>query len=309
MPQLKISRHFDINADVVLYRGSCLELLPQIPDGSVQLVVTSPPYNIGKAYETKTSLDRYLDFQSEVIDQCIRVLAKDGSICWQVGNYVDNGEIVPLDIVLHPLFSKHGLQLRNRIVWHFGHGLHASKRFSGRYEVIMWYTKGDGYYFNLDPIRVPQKYPGKKYYKGPKRGELSGNPLGKNPSDVWDIPNVKSNHIEKTSHPAQFPVELIERLVLSLTREGEWTLDPFSGVGTTQVASVMHARRSIGAEIVKEYSDLAMDRLRKVKAGRLLIRPMNRPVYDPKDPHNIPPKAASLSDEAEELPFQCRKVD
>jgi adenine-specific DNA-methyltransferase len=309
MPELRIARHFDKNADVVLYNGSCLDLLPHIPERSIKLVVTSPPYNIGKSYEKKTSLDRYLSFQKEVIDECIRVLAPDGSICWQVGNYVENGEIVPLDIILHPLFAKHGLQLRNRIVWHFGHGLHASKRFSGRYEVIMWYTKGDTYYFNIDPVRVPQKYPSKKYYKGPKRGALSGNPLGKNPSDVWDIPNVKSNHIEKTSHPAQFPVELIERLVLSMTREGEWTLDPYSGVGTTQVASVMHSRRSIGAEIVKEYSDLALDRLKKVKAGKLLIRPMNRPVFDPKDPHNIPPKAARISDGSDEWLFPLKKID
>ena len=201
--------------------------------------------------------------------------------------------------MLHPLFAKHGLHLRNRIVWHFGHGLHASKRFSGRYEVIMWYTKSDSYYFNLLANQSSPKVPrSKKFYKGPKRGLLSGNPLGKNPSDVWNIPNVKSNHIEKTIHPAQFPVELIERLILSMTREGDWTLDPFAGVGTTQVASVMHLRKSIGAEIMKEYYELGVQRLMKVKSGNLLIRPMNRPVYDPANPHNIPPKAARIADES-----------
>ena len=109
--------------------------------------------------------------------------------------------------------------MRNRIVWHFEHGLHCSRRLSGRYETIMWFTKGDDYVFELDPIRVPQKYPGKKYFKGPKAGQYSCNPLGKNPGDVWTIPNVKSNHVEKTGHPCQFPVELIERLVLALTRK------------------------------------------------------------------------------------------
>lgn len=148
-----------------------------------------------------------------------------------MGNYVDNGEIIPLDILLYPIFSSFKLKLRNRIVWHFGHGLHASKRFSGRYEVILWFTKTDEYVFNLDNVRVPQKLPNKKHFKGPNKGKLSGHPLGKNPSDVWEIPNVKSNHVEKTIHPCQFPVELIERLVLALTDEGDWVFDPFIGGG------------------------------------------------------------------------------
>jgi len=121
---------------------------------------------------------------------------------------------VPLDIQFDPIFRKHGLSLRNRIIWHFGHGLHNKRRFSGRYEVILWYTKSDNYVFNLDDVRIPSKYPGKRHFKGPKTGQLSGNPKGKNPEDVWDIPNVKSNHVEKTEHPCQFPVGLVERLIL-----------------------------------------------------------------------------------------------
>ena len=109
--------------------------------------------------------------------------------------------------------------------------------FLERYEVVLWFTKSNKYTFDLDPIRVPQKYPQKKHFKGPKKGELSGNPLGKNPSDIWDIPNVKANHIEKTIHPCQFPVELIERLVLSMTKENDWVFDPFMGVGSTAIAS------------------------------------------------------------------------
>ena len=107
-----------------------------------------------------------------MIAECVRLLHPKGSLCWQVGNHVDNGEIVPLDTVLYPVFKAHGLKLRNRIVWHFEHGLHCSKRLSGRYETILWFTKGDDYIFNLDAIRVPSKYPGKKYFKGPKAGQL-----------------------------------------------------------------------------------------------------------------------------------------
>lgn len=290
MSKIKITSRFNKKSDLVLYKGDCLRLLSKVPDGFVKLVVTSPPYNLGKAYERRVGLEKYLDQQRRVITECVRVLSDGGSICWQVGNYVDNGEIIPLDVVLYPIFDSLGLRLRNRIVWHFGHGLHASKRFSGRYEVIMWFTKGKEYTFNLDAIRVPQKYPNKKHFKGPKKGEFSCNPLGKNPTDVWEIPNVKANHVEKTIHPCQFPVELIERLVLSMTGEEDWVLDPFIGVGTTAIAALIHNRKAIGADITTEYIEIARKRIRLAEKSALRIRPMQRNVYDPNKPDkNIPP--------------------
>ena len=202
-----------------------------------------------------------------------------------MGNHVDNGEIFPLDAILYPIFKNFNLKLRNRVVWHFGHGLHCSKRLSGRYETILWFTKGDDYIFNLDPIRVPSKYPNKKYFKGPNSGKISGNPLGKNPSDVWEIPNVKSNHIEKTIHPCQFPVELVERLVLALTNERDIVLDPYMGVGSSVIAAIKHNRRGYGCEIVQEYVDIARDRINDFYAGRLKTREMGKPVYDPNLPY------------------------
>lgn len=294
-------------ANIVIYQGDVLDLLPTIPDNSIQLIVTSPPYNLGKEYENKVHINDYLAQQEIIINQCINKLKTGGSICWQVGNYVSNGEIIPLDILLFPIFSKNGLQLRNRIVWTFGHGLHASKRFSGRYEVILWFTKGENYLFNLDAVRIPQKYPNKKYFKGPKKGQLSGNPLGKNPTDVWDIPNVKANHIEKTIHPCQFPVELIERLVLSLTDPGDWVFDPFIGVGTTAIAALMHGRRAVGAEIIPEYIEIAKERLELANKGRLKIRPIDRPVYNPKDKNEfIMPKVVNL--QVNEQPRLCESA-
>ena len=203
------------------------------------------------------------------------------SICWQVGNHVDNGEIFPLDIILYPIFTAHGLQLRNRIVWTFGHGLHCQKRFSGRYETILWFTKSGDYTFNLDPVRIPAKYPNKRYFKGPKKGSFSGNPLGKNPTDVWDIPNVKSNHVEKTIHPCQFPVGLVERLILALTNEGENVLDPYLGVGSSAIAALKQKRRAYGCDLDERYIDIARERIRDLQAGTLRTRPMNKPVYEP----------------------------
>jgi len=259
--------------------------LAALADESIQLVVTSPPYNIGKEYERRTELDQYIAAQRAVISECVRVLRPGGSICWQVGNHVDAGEIFPLDSLLYPVFKEGGLKLRNRIVWHFGHGLHCSRRFSGRYEVILWFTKGDEYTFNLDSVRVPSKYPEKKHFKGPNAGKLSGNPLGKNPSDVWEIPNVKSNHVEKTIHPCQFPVELVERLVLALTRPNDIVLDPYMGVASSIIAALKHERIGYGCDIDQSYVDVAWQRIRDFTAGQLRLREMGKPVYDPSLPY------------------------
>lgn len=276
----EMSRVFDVASRVSLFSGDCLDFLRTIPDDSIQLVVTSPPYNIGKEYEQDLDIEVYVSQQRKVVDECVRVLRPCGSICWQVGNFVDKGEIIPLDVLLYPCFKDNGLHMRNRIVWQFGHGLHCSNRFSGRYETINWFTKSDRYTFNLDPVRVPQKYPGKKHFKGPKKGQYSGNPKGKNPSDVWEIPNVKNNHVEKTDHPCQFPIALVQRLILSLSNEGDWVLDPFLGAGSTVVAAVLNGRRGAGSEIVEKYCRLAVQRVEDALHGKLQVR-SDMPVYAP----------------------------
>lgn len=249
--------------DVTIFHGDCRELLAQIPNGSAQLVVTSPPYNIGKTYEQRINLREYLRDQREVINACIDKLRPGGSICWQVGNHVDDGEVFPLDVLLYPFFVERGLRLRNRIIWHFEHGLHCSQRFSGRHESILWFTRGDRhgkYLFDVDPVRVPQKYPGKEFFKGPRKGEFSANPLGKNPGDVWIIPNVKHNHPEKTIHPCQFPVELVERLVLALTRKTDLVIDP----SIWESARRLSRDCSTGADRLERTSQRSMSTLRTV---------------------------------------------
>lgn len=271
----------DEQAKVLIAAKDNLAFMRPLPDASMKLIVTSPPYNIGKSYERRTPLEAYVQSQAQVIAECVRLLHPNGSLCWQVGNHVDKGEVFPLDMVLYHVFKDHGLKMRNRIVWHFEHGLHCTNRLSGRHETIMWFTKGDDYTFNLDPIRVPSKYPGKKYFKGPKAGQLSGNPLGKNPSDVWAIPNVKNNHPEKTVHPCQFPVELVERLVLSMTDQGDSVFDPYMGVGSSVIAALKHGRAAYGCDIDKTYAKIARERIQALKKGTLKTRPMNKPIYDP----------------------------
>lgn len=289
----EIVDHFDIDQKIVLHCGDTLEFLQSISNKTAKLIITSPPYNIGKQYEDRTAINEYLEFQAEVIHELIRILREDGSICWQVGNFVENAEIIPLDILYYDIFKKQGLKLRNRIVWRFNHGLHASKRFSGRYETILWFTKSDLYTFNLDAVRIPSKYPGKRHFKGPKRGLPSGNPLGKNPSDVWefvaqewdkelwDIPNVKANHPEKTIHPCQYPIELVERCVLALTNDTDWVLDPYCGVGSALIAALKHNRKAIGVDKELQYIEIAKERIENFYAGNLKIRPLGKPVFEP----------------------------
>lgn len=319
------------NKDVLIINNDTLKCIKKIPDNSAMLVVSSPPYNLGKPYEKRVEFEEYLSWQREVTEELVRVLKTEGSLCWQVGNYIENGEVFPLDIYFYDIFKGHGLFLRNRIVWRFGHGLHTQKRFSGRYETILWFTKSEEYVFNLDPVRIPQKYPGKKAFRGPNRGKLSGNPLGKNPSDVWDpieqeypseswrieyessfslkhhkkpiekvekqlkelfeeewrtgiwdIPNVKSNHPEKTIHTSQFPIELIERLVLALTNENDVVLDPFSGVGSALVAAILQQRKAIGIDYEKQYNDIALERCIQALDGTIKKRELGKQVYKPK---------------------------
>lgn len=293
MNQQKLSEKFSVDSRIVLTEGDTLEVLKNLPSSAFKLIVSSPPYNIGKEYEKQVELKNYLEWQTEIIKELSRVVTTDGSIVWQVGNFIDDGEVYPLDIYFYPIFKSLGFQLRNRIVWHFDHGLHAKKRFSGRYEVLLWFTKTKDYIFNLDSVRVPSKYPGKLHYKGDKKGQPSGNPLGKNPSDYWkiiseewddgviDIPNVKSNHPEKTAHPCQFPIELIERCVLALTNDDDWVLDPFGGVGSSLIAAIKNNRKGMSIDRDSYYITITKKRIDDFQNGTLKIRPLGKPVYKP----------------------------
>ncbi len=290
---IMISDTFSESGEIILHLGDTYEFLKSLPSGFAKMIITSPPYNLGKVYENKATMHKYLGLQIKVIDELIRILATDGSICWQVGNFVEDGEVFPLDMFYYRIFKKRGVKLRNRIIWYFRHGLHASLRFSGRYETILWFTKSDNYKFLLDPVRVPSKYPGKTYHKGPNKGQPSGNPLGQNPGDIWDfvvqewdkelwdIPNVKANHVEKTEHPCQFPIELVERCLLALTEEGDWIVDPYSGAGSSLLAGLKLGRKVVGCDKEAGYINITKERIAAFYEGRLKYRPLGKPVHVP----------------------------
>jgi adenine-specific DNA-methyltransferase len=287
MRKQKIYRRFSKENLITIHLGDCADLLKNIPDESVDLIITSPPYCMKKAYEDpKDDIQTFKEHHTRIFQDMYRVLAPGGSICWQVGYHISNANVIPLDYIVYELFTSkndilpYPLILRNRIIWTFGHGLNSTHRFSGRHETILWFTKGDKYTFFLDSVRVPQKYPGKRAYKGTNKGNLSGNPLGKNPSDIWEIPNVKAQHIEKTGHPCQFPVAIPQRLIRALVPNGGLVLDPFMGSGTTGVAAALEKVRFVGADLSKEYYEIAQKRINDALDGVIKIRE-DGPVIEP----------------------------
>lgn len=302
----KTSRPIPITFDVgAIYQGDASKLIGHIPDQSVSLILSSPPYNIGKSYERGMfkSLEAYREWMDDLVGKLLEKVKPDGHICWQVGNYVKDGALIPLDYLFFPMFEKRGCLLRNRIIWRYNFGLHAQRRFSGRYETLLWFSRSADYEFNLDPVRVPQLYPGKRHSKGKgeRAGQPSGNPLGKNPSDfwefdpalafdgrpVWDIPNVKANHPEKTDHPCQFPNELADRCILAMTSENDLVLDPFAGAGTTVVCAEGRNRVGIGFELDASYAEQANQRLLLAREGQLPIRHSGAAPRQPKSGERV----------------------
>ena len=277
----------------VLFRGDALTLAQRLPTSSVDLIFSSPPYCMGKAYERTSSVNDFVEGHEAILPELVRILKPGGSICWQVGYHSDGKKVIPLDFLAHEIFQRTGkLNLRNRVIWTFAHGLHARKRFSGRHEVILWYTKGDSKKFNLDAVRIPQKYPGKRSYQGPNKGKLSGNPLGKNPGDVWEIPNVKGFHVEKTIHPCQFPVALPLIFVKATTKRNGLVFDPFMGVGSTGVAAALEGRRFLGSELMAKYVRVAEERISSARDGSIAYRPIDKPIYVPTSNSSVARKPA-----------------
>lgn len=269
-------------------------LLPKKAD----LIVSSPPYGIGKSYEQAQTLESYTTWAETIVPLLKQSLNPSGAVCWQVGTFTGkDGSYIPLDVVYVPIFMRNGFVLKNRIVWKFGSGLHSEKRLSGRHETVLWFVlDSNNYTFNLDPIRIPSKYPEKRAYKGKNKGKLSGNPLGKNPSDVWtilmdeweraeyDFPNVKANHPEKCKeHPCQFPIELAERLVLAFSNESNLVLDPFCGTGSVGCAAIFHNREFIGIDIDAQFIGIAKERMLSALDGTLKTRLIGTPIYEAKN--------------------------
>lgn len=252
---------------VLLYRGDCVGLMQQLEEPFFNATVTSPPYNIGKEYERPLPLADYVSWVSKWAQEIHRITVADGSFWLNLGYvHVDGfGRAVPLPYLL---WDKTPFFMLQEIVWQYGAGVATRQTFSPRNEKFLWYVMNPtNYVFNLDSVRDPDvKYPNQK-----KNGKLRCNPLGKNPGDVWAIPKVTSGRdrssAERTSHPAQFPEAVIERVILASTNEGDLILDPFMGSGTTAAVAARLGRRCVGFELRQDYVDVAIRRLEVQRAA------------------------------------------
>ena len=219
-----------------IIHGDCLEVIKDIPDKSVQLIFTSPPYNM--ANKNNMVLDIFYNQQFLVIMECTRILSNNGSICWQLENYADKSVVTPLDIILYPIFIELGYKMRNRIVWSFDSGMNHKRRFNIRHETIIWFTKIDDYIFN--------------------GGRFEEKKLG----DVWKFSNPKYDRLEKVEHACKFSIDIVEKFILNTTNENDLVFDPFVGSGTTAIASLKNNRKYIGIDINEEYCNLARNKLK-----------------------------------------------
>lgn len=245
----------------LVYKADCLASLKKIDGLILDSTITSPPYNIGKVYETIKPVDEYVDWLVSVCSEVYRLTKDNGNFVLNVGylSVEGKGRAVPIPYLL---WDKVGFYLNQEIVWNYGAGVAAKRYLSPRNEKVLWYVKDPNQFtFNLDAIRDPDvKYPNQK-----KNGKLRCNTLGKNPSDVWQIAKATSgtnrSAAERTSHPAQFPEDLIKRIILGFTNENDLILDPFFGSGTTGVVAIEYNRRFLGFEINEEYCEIAKERL------------------------------------------------
>lgn len=249
----------------VIFNHTC-EDMSEIPDKSVALMVTSPPYNIGidygykwvngvavsskgKKYSDKLAEDDYRAMLRRVIEETKRVLKDDGQIWFNIKNRCNDGVITP------PFWIMEFFQdmfLKNIIIWNFDWGGSTNRRFCSRYEYVFWFTKKkDKYTFNLDDVKVPAL----NYRPDRYKTQL------KNPTDVWKISLVSGNSPERTDHPAQYPEELIERIIKVGTNPGDLVLDPFMGSGTTAAVAKRLGRKYVGYELEEEYIKIAEKRL------------------------------------------------
>ena len=248
-------------AQARIYLGDCLDLMSKLPDAAFALTVTSPPYNIGKSYEMPMAISEYLDWCEKWIAEVYRVTAPNGAFWLNLGYLEMPGRAKALPIA-YMLWDRIPFYIIQEIVWHYGAGVAAKRSFSPRNEKFLWCVKNpEDYVFNLDAVRDPDvKYPNQK-----KNGKLKCNPLGKNPSDVWLFPKVTSGtnraSKERTPHPAQFPVAVIDRIVKACSNANDMVLDPFMGSGSTAEACLANNRVSLGMEIREDYIRIAERRL------------------------------------------------
>jgi adenine-specific DNA-methyltransferase len=246
---------------ISIYQGDSLALMGKLNGSPLALTVTSPPYNIGKEYETDRPVEQYLDWCETWIAEIHRLTRRNGALWLNLGYLAlpKRAKAIPIPYLL---WNRIPFFLNQEIIWSYGAGVASKKTFSPRNEKFLWYVKDpEDYIFNLDEVRDPDvKYPNQK-----KNGKLKCNPLGKNPTDVWQFPKVTSGtnrkSKERTRHPAQFPIAVIDRIIKACSSPGDIVFDPFIGSGTVAEVALQNRRAVVGIEIEPKYIEIASERL------------------------------------------------
>ncbi|MDC3291606.1 site-specific DNA-methyltransferase [Nitrosopumilus sp.] len=258
----KVGKPYFKSKNTLLYNMDCSEFLETLNSKNIDLTITSPPYNIGKEYEKKSKNEDYLQWCEKWLNQIYQSTSAFGSFWLNLGYFemAKKGKCVPISYLL---WDKTPFYLMQEIVWYYKAGVTAKKYFAPRNEKYMWYVKNpDRYTFNLDDVRDKNvKYPNQK-----KNGKLKCNPLGKNPGNVWDIPKVTSGKnrasVERVDHPAQFPLEILDRIIKASSTKSDLIFDPFMGSGSVAISSIQNNRMVVGCEINKTYLELAKNRIK-----------------------------------------------
>jgi DNA modification methylase len=241
--------------EVRLENTDCVEFLKTIPDNSIDLINTDPPYFeiVKNDWDNQwKSEQEYLDWCREWTTECARVLKPNRCLYVWGTTKTDTFLRYKLDV----LNSMDELHYQNWIIWHYDWGGRTKKTFARKHEDLLMYSKGKEFLFTADDVRIPYKVK-KNIRKG-----ATNNPKGKIPTDVWQ----KNNHTKSKEyagwHPTQKPISILQRTILANTNEGDTVLDIFSGSGSTMIASVLSNRNFIGCELDKEYYDKSIERLK-----------------------------------------------
>lgn len=255
--------------DINVAHGDALQKLASLTDASVDLIIADPPYNLGKDYGDRSdcrSFDEYLSFSRIWLTEANRILKKNGTIYVFIG--------VRFVSYLYSIMERDlGLDFNSWITWHYTQGMGRTKGYSPRHDDILMFTKGGKYTYNLDAVRVPQKY-----YRH------RNNMRGANPGDVWLFSHVHYCNENRHQHPTQKPEGIIERMVLASSNAGDHVLDPFAGSGTTPRVCQQLERNCIAFESNEDYIKMIRKRLKTPFTGFDSIDPrMSRVPLDMKD--------------------------
>ena len=242
----------DKKLNIELQCLDAIEGLKKLPSNTVDLIVTDPPYNLSKNYGTSSddlSFEEYLDFSSKWLSEAKRVLKETGTIYVFMGMQYISYLYSILDRDLNFSFN-------SWITWFYTQGVGKTKGYSPRHDDILMFTKTKKFIFNLDDIRIPQKF-----YR------RVNNMRGANPGNVWEFSHVHYCSANRQSHPTQKPEGLIERMILASSNKGDLVLDPFVGSGTTARVCQQLGRNFIGFDNNEDYIQMAKNRLKQPFEG------------------------------------------